>query len=84
MGDNGGDFGDPPRGDGTERESGDGGRRFVASEPVEKNSEARQRDADRRGVAVIEVVADCQSEVIERGHRVAVFGLKSCQKLRQG
>ena len=76
--------GTPLAASGTEREPGDGGRRFVASEPVEKNGEAGQRDADRRGVAVIEVAADCQSEVIERGQRVAVFGLESCQKLRQG
>ena len=67
----------------TEREPGDGGRRFVASEPVEKNGEDGQRDADRRGVARIVVVADRQSEVIECGHGVAVFGLKSCQNVRQ-
>jgi hypothetical protein len=66
------------------RDGGDGGRRFVASEPVEKSGEAGQRGADRRGVVRIVVVADCQHEVIECGHRVAVFGLKSCQKLRQG
>jgi hypothetical protein len=82
--DRGGDFGDRRCGDGTEGEAGDGGRRFVASEAVEKNGEDGQRDADRRGVARIVVAADCQSEVIECGHRVAVFGLKSCQKLRQG
>ena len=76
VGDRGGDFGDPRRGHGTEREPGDSGRRFVASEPVEKNGEDGQRDADRRGVARIVEVADRQSEVIERGQRVAVFGLK--------
>ena len=64
-------------------EPGDGGRRFVASEPVEKSGEGCQRDADRGGVAAIVVVADRQSEVIERGQRVAVFGLKSCQTGRQ-
>ena len=47
VGDRGGDFGDPRRGDGTEREAGDGGRRFVASEPVEKSGEDGQRGADR-------------------------------------
>ena len=46
VGDRGGEFGDPPCDDGTEREPGDGGRRFVASELVEKNGEAGQRDAD--------------------------------------
>ena len=69
VGDRGGDFGDPRCGHGTEGEAGDSGRRFVASEPVEKNGEDGQRDADRRGVARIVVVADCQSEVIERGQR---------------
>ena len=54
------------------------------AKPVEKSGEDGQRDADRRGVARIVVVADCQSEVIECGHGAAVFGLKSCQKLRQG
>ncbi len=68
---------------GAEGEAGDGGRRFVASEPVEKSGEAGQRDADRRGVARIVVVADCQSEVIECGRGVAVFGLKSGQTARQ-
>ena len=80
VGDRGGDFGDRRRRERTEREAGDGGRRFVASEPVEKSGEDGQRDADRRGVARIVVAADCQSEVIERGRGVAVFGLKSCQK----
>jgi hypothetical protein len=73
VGDRGGDFGDRRRGDGTEREPGDGGRRFVACEPVEKSGEDGQRGTDRRGVARIVVVADCQSEVIECGHGAAVF-----------
>ena len=84
VGDRGGDFGRRRCGHGTEGEAGDGGRRLVASEPVEKSGEDGQRDAERRGVARIVPVADCQSEVIECGHGVAVFGLKSCQKLRQG
>jgi hypothetical protein len=79
VGDRGGDFGDRRRGKGTEGETGDCGRRFVASEPVEKNGEAGQRDADRRGVARIVVVADRQREVIERGRRVAVVGLLAGQ-----
>ena len=70
-------------GEGTERETGDGGRRFVASEPVEEGGEDSQRDADRGGVARVVVVADRQSEVIERGQRVAVFGLESGQTDRQ-
>jgi hypothetical protein len=76
VGDGGGDFGGRRCGDGTVREAGDGGRWFIASEPVEKNGEDGQRAADRRNVARIVVVADRQSEVIERGQRVAVFGLK--------
>ncbi len=75
--------GTPAADERTEREPGDGGRRFVASEPVEKNGEDGQRDADRGGVARIVEAADRQSEVIERGQRVAVFGLKSCQNGRQ-
>ena len=42
-----------------------------------------RRDADHGGVARVVVVADRQSEVIERGQRVAVFGLKSGQTGRQ-
>ena len=61
VGDRGGDFGDPRCGEGTEGEAGDSGRRFVASEPVEKNGEDGQRDADRRGVARIVEVADRQN-----------------------
>ena len=77
--DRGGDFGHRRRRERTEREPGDGGRRFVASEPVEKSGDDGQRDADRRGVARIVVVADRQSDVIERGQRVTVFGFKSGQ-----
>jgi hypothetical protein len=44
----------------------------MVSEPVEKNGEAGQRDADRRGVARIVEASDRQTEVIERGQRVAV------------
>jgi hypothetical protein len=81
--DRGGDFGERRCGEGTEGEPSEGGRGFVASEPVEKSGEAGQRDADRHGVARIVVVADCQGEVIVRGRGVAVFGLKSCQIQRQ-
>ena len=38
VSDRGVDFGDPRCGEGVERETGDGGRRFVASEPVEKRA----------------------------------------------
>jgi hypothetical protein len=83
VGDRGGDFGDPRCGDGTEREAGDNGRGLVASESVEKSGEDGQRGADRRGVARIVIVADRQSEVIERGHGAALFGLKPRQIERQ-
>jgi hypothetical protein len=43
MGDGGRNLGDRRCREGTEREAGDGGRRFVASEPVEKSGEAGQR-----------------------------------------
>ena len=42
MGDRGADLGDHRCGEGTERETGDGGRRFVASEPVEEGGEDGQ------------------------------------------
>ena len=61
----------------------DGGRRFVASEPVEKSGEDGQRDADRGGVARVVEVADRQSEVVESGHGAALFGLESGQNVRQ-
>ncbi len=83
VGDRSAELGDCRRGEGTEGEAGDSGRRFVAPEPVEKNGEDGQRDADRRGVARIVEVADRQSEVIECGHGGAVFGLKWGQNLRQ-
>jgi len=84
VGDRGADFGERRRGEGADCETGDGGRRLVASEPVQKSGEDSQWDVDRGGVARIVEDADCQSGVIECGHRVAVFGLKSCQKLRRG
>jgi hypothetical protein len=58
VGDRGGDSADPRRRERTEREPGDSGRRFIASEPVEKNGDDGQRDADYRGVARIVEVAD--------------------------
>jgi hypothetical protein len=61
---------------GAEGEPGDGGRGFVASEPVEKNGEDSQRDADRGGVARIVEIADCQREVIECRPGAAVLGFK--------
>ena len=68
VGDRGGDFGDPRYGEGTEREPGDSGRRFVASEPVEKSGEAGQRDAERRGVARIVEVADRPISQFDQGY----------------
>ena len=71
------------RGEGTEREPGDGGRRFIASEPVEKGSEDSQRGTHHGGVARVVEVADRQRDVVERGQRVAVFGLEAGQTARQ-
>jgi hypothetical protein len=68
VGDRGGDFGDPRYGEGTEREPGDSGRRFVASEPVEKSGEAGQRDAERRGVARIVEDADRPLSQFDQGY----------------
>ena len=68
VGDRGGDFGDPRYGEGTEREPGDSGRRFVASEPVEMGGEAGQRDAERRGVARIVEVADRPQSQFDQGY----------------
>ena len=47
-------------GEGTEGETGDGGRRFVASEPVEKGGEDSQGGTHIGGVARVVVVADGQ------------------------
>ena len=68
MGDRGGDLGDPRYGEGTDREPGDSGRRFVASQPVEKSGEAGQRDAERRGVARIVEVADRPLSQFDQGY----------------
>ena len=48
------------RGEGIERETGDGGRRLVASEPVEQTGEDGQGGTDLDGVAGVVVVADRQ------------------------
>ena len=53
-------------GEGAECETGDGGRRLVASEPVEQSGKGSQRRVDGR-VAQVVHVADRQTEVIERG-----------------
>jgi hypothetical protein len=45
-----------------------------------RSGEDGQWDADRRGVARIVEAADGQGDVIECGQRVAMVGLKSCQK----
>ena len=42
------------------------------------------RAVDHGGVARVVVVADRQSDVIERGHRVTVCGFESGKSLRQG
>ena len=83
MGDRGDDFGVRRRGQGTEREPSDGGRRLVASEPVEKGCEDSQGVTDKGDVARVVVVADGQSLVIQRGRLVAVLGLELGQIARQ-
>jgi hypothetical protein len=82
-GDRGAELGDRRCYEGTERETGDGGRRFVAFEPVEEGSEHSQGDTRSGGVGRVVVVADRHSEVLERGQRVAVFGLKPGEDARQ-
>ncbi len=54
------DLGEPTPRQGTERETGDGGRGFVAPEAVEKDGEGSQRGTDRGDVAGVVEVADCQ------------------------
>jgi hypothetical protein len=66
-------------GEGIDRETGDGVRRFAASEPVGKRGEDSQGIAHQVGVASVVEIADGQSEVIERGRRVAVVGLLADQ-----
>ena len=76
-------FGDGRRGEGAEGEPGDGGRWFIASEPVEKGGEDSQRAKDQGGVARVVVVADRHSEILEGDERVAVLGLEVGQTGRQ-
>ena len=51
VGDRGGEFGECRRGEGTECETGDGGRRFEASEAVEDYRESCQGGTDKGDVA---------------------------------
>ena len=74
----------PRCGDGIERGPGHGGGWFVVSEPVENGGDDGNRAVDHCGVARVVVVADRQSDVIERGHRVSVCGFESGKSLRQG
>ena len=60
-------------------EPGDGGRRLVSSEPVEKHGKNSQEGADHVGIARVVIVADRQGEVIEGSQRVAVFGREEAQ-----
>jgi hypothetical protein len=83
VGDRGRDFGDRRRRERTEREPGDGGRRFVASEPVEKRRDDGEGAARPGGVAPVVVVADRQRDIVERGQRVAVFGLDEVYLARE-
>jgi hypothetical protein len=63
--DRGVEFGDHLHGEGTERETGDDGRRLVASKPVKKSGDDGQRAAHRRGISRV-AGPDCQGEVIEQ------------------
>ena len=69
-------------GEGAERETGDGGRRLVASEPVEQSGKGSQRGVDG-GVTRVVHVADRQTEMIERGCNVAVLSFEAAQSERQ-
>jgi len=83
MGDRGADFGERRRGQGTPRETGDSGCWFVASEPVERSGEDGEGVAHHGGVARVVQSADCQSEVIECRHGVAVLSLEAGQNERE-
>ena len=50
---------------------------LVSSEPVEKRCEHTEGMVDQGHVARVVVFADRESEVVERGQRVTVFGLKA-------
>ena len=86
VGDRGAEFGDPRRGEGVEgieRETGNGGRRFRVSEPIEITGEPRQCGAELGCVSRVVVAADRSGGVFERGERVTVSGLESAQAERQ-
>ena len=55
------------QGDGPERETSNGGRGFVAAEPVEKYGEEGQRRTDHGGVAGLVMVVNGQFKIIKRG-----------------
>src|SRR6202012_3172498 len=78
----GGELGVRCRGEGTEGEASDGGRRFIASEPVEKGSEDRQRETDHGRVARVVEIPDRKCDIVERGQWVAVLGLEAGQTAR--
>jgi hypothetical protein len=69
-------------GEGVDGEPGHGGW-FVASEPVEHDGEDREGAAQPGGVDRGVVGADRQRDVVERGQRVAVYGLEAGQTGRQ-
>ena len=66
-------------GQGTQRETGNGGCRFEASEAVQEGGEDRQRSANHGDIARIMVIADGQFEVPERGQRVTVLSFEAAQ-----
>ena len=82
VGDRSLDLGECRRGDGANRVTGDGGRRFVVSEPVQEGGEDSQ-GADDVGGARVVIMADRHSEVIESGQRVTGFGFEAGQTDRQ-
>ena len=79
VGDGGADFRRSRGSEVVEREPGDGGRGLMASDPVQEDGEHSKGAANHGGVTGVVVVADRQSDVIERGQRVAAFGLESGQ-----
>ena len=83
MGDRAVDLRNPRCGERIECEPGDGGRWFITSEPIQTCGQIVQGDTHSGGVGRVVVVADRQSEVLERGQRVAVFGLKRGEDARQ-
>jgi hypothetical protein len=70
-------------GEGIERETGHSGRRFVVSESIEEVGWHSEGVTHMGSIARLVVVTDRESDVLERGQRVAaVFGLEMGQSAR--